>query len=183
LVINQQGLSLIDESRDPRLPVVALHNRLSFLVACDRFKDAQILLFKNRNRLSRGGRILAVKVRWLEGQISYGREDYETAEATFQEVKEIFEAEDLGFAAALASLDTVMAQMRLGKYGEAKKGAMAAAGVFAALNIHREVLGAVELLRDAFWYDKASVALVEEVVAFIRRWEINPEARFLPPPE
>ncbi|HEV2856087.1 MAG TPA: hypothetical protein VHC97_25085 [Thermoanaerobaculia bacterium] len=183
LVINEHGLSLIDEDRDPSLPVVALHNHLWFLVACSRFRDARILLFKNRPRISSGGRVLAIKVHWLEGQISYGMADYETAESTFQEVKEAFEAQDLGFAAALASLDIAMAQMRLGKYSEAKEVAIVAAGVFAALNIHREVLGAVGLLRDAFWHYKASVDLVEEVVAFIRRWEINPDARFLPPSE
>ena len=183
LRINQQGLAQIDEKRDPALPVVAVHNHLWFLVACGRFKDAKILLFKNRNRIIEGGSILATKVDWLEGQISYGMADYETAEATFQEVKEAFEAEDLGFAAALASLDIAMAQMRLGKYPEAKEGAIKAAGVFAALNIHLGVLGAVELLRDAFWYDKASVDLVEYVVSFIRQWEINPEVRFLPPSE
>lgn len=183
LLINQQALALIDEKRDPHLPVVALQNRLTFLVASGRYKDARTLLFKNRNKISDGGRILATKVHWLEGQISYGMEDYETAEATFQEVKEAFEAEDLGFAAALASLDIAMAQMRLGKYAEAKEVTFQAAGVFVALNIHREVLGAVELLRDAFWYDKATVALVERVVSFIREWEINPEACFLPPTE
>jgi tetratricopeptide (TPR) repeat protein len=183
LAINQQGLSLVNEERDPSLPAVALQNRLSFLVACSRFKDAKILLFKNRMKISGGGRVVAIKVRWLDGQISYGTADYETAESTYQEVKAAFEAENLGFAAALASLDIAMAQMRLGKYGEAKEVTIEAAGVFAALNIHREVLGAVGLLRDAFWYDKASVALVEEVVSFIRRWEINPEARFFPPSE
>ncbi len=183
LRINQKGLAQVDETRDPALPVVAVHNHLWFLVACGRFKDAKVLLFKNRNRIIENGSILATKVHWLEGQISYGMADYETAEVTFQEVKEAFDAEDLGFAAALASLDIAMVQMRLGKYAEAKEGAIEAAGVFAALNIHREVLGAVELLRDAFWYDKASVDLVEYVVAFIREWEINPEARFLPPSE
>jgi tetratricopeptide (TPR) repeat protein len=183
LIINQQGLAQIDEKRDPGLPVNALHNHLCFLVACGRFKDAKILLFKSRRKISDTGRILATKVRWLEGQISYGMEDYEAAESTFQEVMEIFETEGLGFAAALASLDIAMAQMRLGKYGEAKEGAIEAAGVFAALNIHCEVLGAVELLRDAFRIDKATIALIERVVAFIREWEINPEARFLSPSE
>lgn len=183
LVINQQALALIDEKRDPHLPVVALQNRLTFLVACGRYKDAKILLFKNRHKISHGGRILATKVHWLGGQISYGMSDYETAESTFQEVKEVFEAEGLGFAAALVSLEIAMAQMRLGNYAEAKEGTIKAAAVFAALNIHREVLGAVGLLRDAFLYDKASVDLVEYVVSFIRKWEINPEARFLPPSE
>ena len=76
-----------------------------------------------------------------------------------------------------------MAQMRLGKYAEAKEGTIKAAAVFVALDIHREVLGAVGLLRDAFLCDKASVDLVEYVVSFIRQWEINPEVRFLPPSE
>lgn len=149
-------------------------------MACGRPKDAKILLFKNRRKIHEGGRILAIKLRWLDGQISYGMGDYETAESIFQDVKEKLEAEALGFAAALASLDLAMAQMRQGKTGEAKDVATEAAAVFAALNIHREVLGAVELLKESFRLDMASAALVERVVSFIREWEINPEARFLP---
>jgi tetratricopeptide (TPR) repeat protein len=181
LVINTQALAMIDEQRDPYLPVVALQNRLTFLVACGHYKDAKVFLFKNRTRISEGGRILATKVRWLEGQISYGTADYPIAESTFQEVKQVFVAEGLGFAAALASLEIAMSQMRLGRYGEAEEVTIKAASVFAALNIHREVLGAVGLLRDAFLYDKATINLIEHVVSFIHRWEINPEARFLPP--
>ena len=180
LVINQKGLALIDEKRDPSLPVNALLNQLWFLVACGRFKDAKTLLFRNRRKIHEGGRILAIKLRWLDGQISYGLGDAKTAESIFQEVKEKLEAEALGFAAALASLDLAMAQMRQGKREEAKAVASEAAAVFAALNIHREVLGTVELLKDAFRLEMASAALVERVVSFIREWEINPEARFLP---
>jgi len=180
LEINQQGLDLIGENCDPELTAVALQNRATFLMACGRPKDAKILLFKNRGSLVKAGRIVAIKLRWLDGQISYGLGDAETAESIFQEVKEKFEAETLGFAAALASLDLAMAQMRQDKREEAKVVASEAAAVFAALNIHREVLGAVELLKDAFRLDMASTALVERVVSFIREWEINPEARFLP---
>lgn len=183
LAINQQGLALIDEARDPGLPVVALHNHLWFLVACGRHQDARILLFKSRQKINDNGKITGIKLRWLDGQISYGLAAYSAAESIFQEVKEAFELEELGFAAALASLDLAMAQMRQGKCDEAKAVAIEAAGVFAALKIHREILGAVELLRDAFRIDKATVALVERVVSFIREWEINPDVRFISPSE
>jgi tetratricopeptide (TPR) repeat protein len=183
LTINQQGLALVDHAADPGLPVVALHNQLWFLVACGRYKAARILLFKNRQKINDNGKITGIKLRWLDGQISYGLADYSTAESIFQEVKTDFEAEGLGFAAALASLDLAMAQMRQGKCNEAKLVVMEAAGVFAALNIHREVLGAIELLRDAFRIDKATIALVERVVSFIREWEINPDIRLMPAPE
>jgi len=180
LGINQQSLALINEDLDLELHLTAVQNRATFLVACGRFRDARNLLFKVRRKIHEGGQILAIKLRWLDGQISYGLGDAETAESIFQEVKEKFEAETLGFAAALASLDLAMAQMRQDKREEAKVVASEAAAVFAALNIHREVLGAVELLKDAFRLDMASTALVERVVSFIREWEINPEARFLP---
>jgi tetratricopeptide (TPR) repeat protein len=183
LTINRQGLALVDHAADPGLPVVALHNHLWFLVACGRYKDARILLFKNRQKINDNGKITGIKLRWLDGQISYGLADYSTAESIFQEVKIDFEVEGLGFAAALASLDIAMAQMRQGSCDEAKLVVMEAAGVFAALNIHREVLGAIELLRDAFRIDKATIALVERVVSFIREWEINPDTRLIPAPE
>jgi hypothetical protein len=50
--------------------------------------------------------------------------------------------------------------------------------MFAALQIHREVLGAVHLLKEAFRLKKASVKLVAETAAFLREWD--PPTRAVP---
>ncbi len=52
--------------------------------------------------------------------------------------------------------------------------------VFVSLGIQREALGAVLVLRDAFERRVATLGLLEDVVEFLRRCQIDPNARFNP---
>jgi tetratricopeptide (TPR) repeat protein len=176
IALNERGLTLIDEQRDPGLPTLAIQNQLWFLVAGGRFHEAQDLLSKHRERSGACGQVMAIKSRWLEGQIDYGLGDLAAAEAAFLEVKRGFESVGLGFAEALAALDLALVWMQQGRAFEAEKVVVEAAGVFAALEVHREVLAAVQLLREAFRIRKASVELIAKTVAFLRDyWQINPD--------
>jgi hypothetical protein len=121
---------------------------------------------------------MATRLRWLKGQIEYGLKNFAAAEEVFLEVKEGFENLGLGFAAAVAGLDLALTWMRQGRLGEAEQVVLESAGMFAALQIHREVLGAVQLLKEAFRLKKASVELVAETVAFLREWD--PPTRIVP---
>ena len=176
LVLNQRGLSLIDERRDPALPTVAMHNQLSFLVACGNFNGARELFSRNRHLSQSGGQVLALKLRWLEGQIHYGLGRLADAEAVFLEVRQEFEDAGLGFSEAIATLDLALVWMRQGKMAEAEQVVIEATGVFAALDIHREALAAVHLLKEAFRIRKASVELIAKTAAFLREWELNTDA-------
>jgi len=176
LVLNQQGLNMIDETRDPALPVVAVQNQLSFLVACGNFMEAQEFLSRNRHLSKTGGQVAGIKLRWVEGQIDYGLDRLADAEAIFLEVKQSFENAGLGFGEAVAALELALVWMRQGRVAEAEQVVIEAAGVFAALNIHREALAAVHLLKEAFRIRKASVELIAKTVEFLREWEITPDA-------
>jgi hypothetical protein len=115
--------------------------------------------------------VIALKLLWLEGQIRYGLSELSSAESLYLEVKRRFEEEGLGFAAALASLDVAMVWMRQGRLAEAEEIVLKAAGMFAALNVQREVLSAVALLEEAFRSRQASILLVERTAAFLRDWQ------------
>jgi tetratricopeptide (TPR) repeat protein len=178
LGVNALGLASIDETRDPELSFTALKNHLSYLVDCGRFREAKRLLFRNRHRVQSASRIPRLKVRWIEACIRYGLGELAAAETTFLEVKQGFEEAGLGFAAAIASLDAALVQMRLDRPAEAENLVTGAAAVFAALGIHREALSAVMLLKEAFERQTATAVLVERTVAFLRESEINPDARY-----
>ncbi|MFY9821429.1 MAG: hypothetical protein WAM82_08605 [Thermoanaerobaculia bacterium] len=178
LAVNAQGLAAIDETRDPAVAVMALTNQLWFLVACGRFREAKRLLFRNRRRCQSAGRVQTLKLLWLEGRIRYGLEELASAESAFLEVKQGFEETGLGFAAALASLDAALVQMRLDRPAEAEGLVTAAAALFAALGIHREALSAVRLLKEAFERQTATTLLVERTVVFLRESENNPDASY-----
>jgi tetratricopeptide (TPR) repeat protein len=179
LKVNAQGLASIDEARDPELSFTAFKNHLWYSVDCGRFREAKRLLFRNRNRVHTASRIPRLKILWLEGRIRYGLEELASAEATFLEVKQGFEEAGLGFAAALASLDAALVQMRLDRPAEAESLVTSAAALFAALGIHREALSAVMLLKEAFQRQTATTVLVERTVAFLRESENNPDASYV----
>jgi tetratricopeptide (TPR) repeat protein len=174
--LNERGRGLIDEQRDPELPMLAVHNQLWFMVACGRFLEAEELLRRGGHLSASSGRIDAIKTRWLEGQIDYGLGRLTDAEAAFLAVKRGFENVGLGFAEALAALDLALVWMRQGRAAEAEEVVIEAAGVFAALDIHREALAAVHLLKEAFRIRKASVELIAKTAAFLREWELDADA-------
>jgi tetratricopeptide (TPR) repeat protein len=173
LRLHQEGLGLIDKEREPDLVVTALHNQLSLLIDLDRFRKAQRLLFENRERFQSCGRISGLKLRWLEGEISYGLEKWPSAEIAFREVQEGFRQAGLGFAHALMCLYLAMALLRQGRLGEAEGEVLAASKVFFSLKIHREILGSVLLLKEAAEMRRLTVAILENEVRHIRRAEME----------
>ncbi|HEX4961794.1 MAG TPA: hypothetical protein VF173_13205 [Thermoanaerobaculia bacterium] len=173
LRLHQEGLSLIDPEREPDLMVNALHNQLSLLIDLGRFRQAQRLLFENRERFRSCGRISGLKLRGLEGQISYGLERWTSAEIAFREVKEGFKQAGLVFAHALESLYLAMTLLRQGRVDEAEREVLAASKVFFSLQVHREVLGSVLLLKEAAEMRRLTVAILENEVRHIRRAEME----------
>ncbi|HSS47307.1 MAG TPA: hypothetical protein VLX28_00040 [Thermoanaerobaculia bacterium] len=181
LRLSQEGIPLLDKAREPELIFFAAHNKIWFLVACGRFRDAKKELFLHRvDFQSVEGKVNHIKLRWLQAQVCAGLEEWKSAEVAFLEAKEGFEATGMRFHAALASLDLSLLWMRQGKWRDAEDLGREAADVFLALGIQRETLGCVMILKDAFNKRKATVVLLEGVVEFLRQSQIDPEARFTP---
>jgi tetratricopeptide (TPR) repeat protein len=172
--INREGISMIDGRRDPALVSHALHNQILFLIHDGHCLEARKFLFRNRPQVLKGGRINELKVRWLEGRISYGLGDFPEAETALQEVRAGFEAEEKGFHTALSLLDLSLVWLRMGRTGEAEKAVSQATEVFYALKVP-EVYSTVVILNEALRRGKATVELAEDIVDKIRRWQINPD--------
>ncbi|MFL6237382.1 MAG: hypothetical protein ACJ76N_29955, partial [Thermoanaerobaculia bacterium] len=102
----KRGLVAIDDRRDPGLVFSATQSQAWFLVDCGRFLEAhQALMDLRRRGLDVGGRVGALKLRWLEGHIHVGLQELELAGQALREVKQGFEAAGLGYKAALAGLE------------------------------------------------------------------------------
>jgi hypothetical protein len=136
-----------------------------------------------RDVLSRTEKITRLKFRWAEARIELATNNLISAEQAFSEVREGMIEASLGFNASLASLELALIWMRQQRAEEAEEIVYEASEIFYSLGLHLEVLGAVQLLVDAFQFKKASTLLVQRTVSFIREWEINPDTRFLPPEE
>jgi tetratricopeptide (TPR) repeat protein len=180
----EQGLALIDESQDPRLLFVALHNQARFLADCGRLREARIALWKLKaRRLDPGGRISELKVRWLEGQINAGLGELDRAELALLDVRRGFTEAGLGYKAALAGLELGVVMLRRGRTDAAIAEVLAAVDVFQALGIAREASVSVLLLRKGCERRIADVALLEYVIGLLRKAEEPSTGRIEPPVE
>ncbi len=175
----EKSLVLIHSEREPSLACAAAHNLLLFLIDGRRFRDAKKLrLAHSRHLMNPGGRINEVKFRALEGRIDAGLKNYPRAEAIFAEVIEGFEEAGLPIVASIGRLDFAAALLAQGKAGGAFAMILEAAEIFARLDVQREALLAVILLRDAVEMETATLEMVEEVAKFLRRIDIDPTLRF-----
>lgn len=175
LRLNAKGLAAIDREREPGLVTLAVKNDLAYLVELGRFAEANRLLFDNRARFVEIGRVVALRVRWIEGRINYGRKRWASAEAAFREVAHGFEQADtdMSFHRALAGLELAATLMQQGRISEAEVEVIASHAVFSALQIHREAMGAVIILVEAFRTREISADLIEGTARYIRRLQFE----------
>jgi len=179
----RKGLSLIDENLDPDLALSAVHNELWFLVDCGKFEEARRRLFLNRGRCEASvGRLNQLKIDWLEARIDVGHGKLDRAVENLLQAKQGFSEVGRPFDSALLSLDLAAVLMTQKRSAEAEELVVEAARVFSTLRIEREALMAILMLKKSFEMREASAEMVEEVAAFVRRSENDPNARFDPKP-
>jgi len=179
--LTREGLKLVDDDVESDLIVAAVHNILWLLVECGEFREARTEIFRRRPLESSCGRMNWLKFRWLEGRVEEGLQNIEQAETLFREVQAGLAEAGLEFQAALASLDLAAVLLKLREGTEAREVILKAVEVFQRLGIGREKLMAVLLLRRSIEQkiaaDRLATALAE-VIAFLRRAEHDPHARF-----
>ena len=173
----ERGLSMIDEELDPGLVLSSLQNRAWCLVDCGRFRDANRALFDLRRRgLDVGGRLGALKLRWLEGHIHAGLQKFDLAERALGQVKEGFEEAGLGYKAALAGLELAEVQLRQRRVPEAESLALQCADVFITLRIRRELMATVLVLRKAAETHFLDLALLQHAIHLLHHEDRHPTA-------
>jgi len=169
--INQRGTGLIDRSKDPALFMLSVHNHLLFLVDLKLYPKALRLLFDHRRDLIYKDRISALRLRGIEGRISYGMGSLISAETAFREAKEGFSAAGMSFHSALLALELAMVLRSLNRTEEAQDEVLAAREIFLSFEIYREYLGSVIFLEEAFRRGEATAELIEATIAQInRKW-------------
>jgi tetratricopeptide (TPR) repeat protein len=169
LQLLEQGLALLDEEREPALVFLALHNQARFLLDAGQLRAARMALWKAKTRgLDPGGRVVQLKVRWLEGQINAALGELERAEAAFREVKEGFLESKLAYKAALVGLELGALLLRRAQNESAAQEILTAADTFMTLGINREAAASVLLLRAAAEQRIVDTGLIEYVADQLR---------------
>lgn len=177
-----QALPLIDAEREPRLMLAAQHNLAVDLVDVGSPHEALLLLDTLRPLYSRlGERMNLLRLRWLEGQAAQALGQRDRAEAAYVEVIAGFQAHEIPYDAAVASLELATLYAEQGRTTEIKQLALEMLPVFQALEIQRETIAALILFRQAAEAETASLALIQHIAGFLKRAQHDPTARFSPP--
>lgn len=173
-VLKRAG-SLVDEQRDPSL-VFALRQSLVFNLNEAGYSAEAWKLLPEVRQLARehGSRLDRLRVLWTEGLICQNLGQVELAEEALKQVREGFIAAEIGYDVALVSLDLAALYLEAGRTGEVKQLAAEMLPIFSSLQIHREVIMAWTVFRQAVEQEVATVRVIEEVAARIREVQGRP---------
>lgn len=169
-----EGLPRIDPAAEPRLLLVARHNLALYLCDHGKYEEAAEALESNRRLyLERGDRMDLVRLRWLEGRIALGLGRPAEAARVLGLARDVFLEQEIGFDAALVSLDLALAHARQGDTEEMKRVVSEIVPVFQACRVQPEALASLLLLRGASQGAQAE-AVLDRLAAGLRRARRDP---------
>lgn len=159
-----KALPLLDAEREPLVVLAAYHNLVHSLNELGRTEEAIALLRRARPLYDEvGGALNLLRLRWLEGKIERNRGNYLAACGTLQEVCDAFIERQMGYEAALVTLDLALTHLEAGNHFEVRRLAREAIPIFDGLGVRRESYAALLALREAAHRDLLSTALLKEL--------------------
>lgn len=148
----------------------ALQNLANCLVEIGRPEDARPLLPNIRRLTEQGGdRLLLLRLDWLEAVVRHATEDREGAAELYLRVQEGFVEMGIAYDAALVSLELATLYLETGRTAEVRELASQMLPIFRSRQIHREAAATGLVLIEALRRDAATVDLVQEVEAYLKR--------------
>lgn len=160
----------VDPAREPQLSAYGRFNLLTALLLAEHYEEAERLLPATEGLLRGMGQPLdLIRLRWVEGNIHLGRGRRGPAEAAFWEVQREFLERQMGYDAALVSLDLARLYAQEGCTEDLKRLASELMPVFQSRDVHREAILALLMFQRACEEERLTVELVRELSAYLRR--------------
>lgn len=174
-----EGVRMIDPNVEPRLAVAARHNLIVYLTESGRLDEASTLLEATRPLYSvLGDAMNLIRLRWLEGNIAVAEGRLELGEEIYRGVGRELIDRQLGYDAALLSLDLAGILARQGRSQEMRELAGAMLPIFRSRDVHREAFAALIVFRKAAEMERVSLSLVQELSDYLRQCRTSPGLRF-----
>ena len=171
----ERAAELIDVAREPWLVFTLKKNLVGHLLEAGRADDAQKLLPEVREiAREHASRLERLRLLWTEGLLCAALGQAELAEEALKQVREGFLAAGIGSDVALVSLNLATLYLEAGRTREVRKLAAESVPLFASRGVHREVVMAWSLFREAAERDAVTVGLVQEIASRIRRAQSRP---------
>jgi tetratricopeptide (TPR) repeat protein len=175
----REAAPLIVEERNPRLVLTLKHNLVWFLPQVGKSDEAAALLPELREMATRLENDLdLVRVHWAEGRVASGLSQRGPAEQAFKKVQREFLDRDMGYDAALVSLDLAILYAQEGCIPELKQLALDILPAFSSREVHREAMAALLLFQHACQEERLTVELARQLAALLERErQYSPMAR------
>jgi tetratricopeptide (TPR) repeat protein len=163
------GVRGLEPASDPRLLVAAQHNLILFLSESGRNDEAMRLLESSRPLYHEvGDQMSLLRLRWMEGKIASSLGRFAEAEQILRDVRRELIERDLGFDAALLSLDLANLYARQGRSAEMRRLAAEMLPIFKSRDIHREAIAALFLFQKAAEMERVTLGLIREVSSYLQ---------------
>ncbi|HEV2854201.1 MAG TPA: hypothetical protein VHC97_15510 [Thermoanaerobaculia bacterium] len=164
-----EGIRDVDPATDARLLVAAQHNLILFLAESGRYEEAMRLLESARPLYYRtGDQMSLLRLRWLEGKIGIALGQFAEAEELLRGVRKELIERELGFDAALLSLDLANIYARQGRGAEMRRLAEEMLPIFKSRDIHREAIAALLVFQKAAEMERVTLGLIREVSSYLK---------------
>ncbi len=166
----KRAVGEIDPVQDQRLFFCARYNLLGCLILTGSYEEAEALLPDVLTLLSDTAQPLdLVRLRWAGGLIHLGRGRLGPAEAAFREAQKEFLERQMGYDAALVSLDLARLFAQEGCTEDLKRLAAEMMPVFQSRDVHREAILALLMFQRACEEERLTVELVRQISDYLRR--------------
>lgn len=175
----RKGLGLIDPTRERYLELAARHSLMLYLHECGRHQEAWFLLKASRAEFQEhGGRLLSLRLRWLEGKIQHALGSPGVSEAALVEARQGFIAQGIGFSAAAVSLDLAALYAVQQRAAEMRRLAEEMLPIFHSRDLHREAIAALIVFQQAVRMESVNAELLGQIRSYLRRARKDHKLRF-----
>ena len=169
LAVLEEAEARIEGAREPRLLFGVRFNRIASLAHLERFQEAAEGLPAVQAMAESGDRPLdSVRVLWLRSKIAGGLGRRSEAEELLDRVRREFLSREIAYDTAVASLELAVLYLEDGRSAEVQTIAAELAPIFAAQQVARETLAAVELFCQAVQQETATAELVRGCLQELR---------------
>lgn len=173
-----EAADLVSEEDDAYLLPGIWQNLALCLVKAGEPEEARELLPAIHKRCSELGPHYQIRIRWLEALIARDLGEHDEAERILRQVREKFIHDGIGIDAALASLDLASMLLEQGRTSETRQLAEEMLPIFDSLDIRREAFASLILFQQAALREEATVQMVQEIAACLRRASAQPALRY-----
>ncbi len=164
-----EGLAKVDPASDPRLVIVAQHNLTLFLAEGGRYREALRLLESARPLYYQvGDQMSLLRLRWVEGKIASALGHFNEAEELLRGVQAELIKHELGYDAALLSLDLATVYASQGRSAEMRRLAEEMIPIFKSRDIHREAIAALFVFQKAAEMERVTLGLIRDVTSYLK---------------